>query len=106
MIVTLDNIELNEDLKNEKIQKLVANVIHNIVFQYSSQSKGMSLEERKVYYTLSDKLDEAITESLVVIDLDDNEARLLKKWFRDVKTSPSNLLRKIEDNLEKMVDKQ
>jgi hypothetical protein len=83
--------------------EVVANVCKNIMFAYAQGTRGLTGEERKQYNRICKALDEAIKGSLEVVELDDTDAGFLKKCHREAKMMPSDVLERVETNIDAMV---
>jgi hypothetical protein len=82
---------------------VTANVCKNIMFAYAQGTRGLTGEERKQYNRICKALDEAIKGSLEVVELDDQDAGFLKKCRREARMMPSDVLERVENNIDAMV---
>lgn len=92
------NLTAPED-KQRTSQDIIKSVIENVIVSYGQQQRGLDEKERRQYYKIADKLDEAATTKAATIDLDDEYMGFIKKCFRECKLMPNPLLRQIEDIL-------
>lgn len=93
----LETLKLSDDDKKQSVQKIINNVIQNVILGYGQQQRGFDEKERRQYYKIADALDEAEKLSSPSIVLEDDQAGFLKKCFRETKLMPNNLLRQVED---------
>lgn len=103
----LDYTKLNlteEDKKSSPIDVSIK-VINAVLYSYVQQYKGVGEQERKLYYKLQDIFADASLNKIEFLSLEDDLASFLRKVFRETKLTPNNLLRQVEENIEKTKEK-
>lgn len=93
----LEKLNLGEEDKKQSVQKIISNVIQNVILGYGQAQRGLDEKERRQYYKIADALELAEKENRVTIELEDEWFGFMKKCFRESKLMPNNLLRQIED---------
>jgi hypothetical protein len=102
---------IEKELKGTPEEKLPGRdicimVIKNIVMNWAQTTqRGLTEEERRIYYKISDAFDKAIAEKLDSIEIEDNHMGLIRKAFREGKFTPSPLLRRVEEALAETKDR-
>jgi hypothetical protein len=97
----MSKLNLSEEDKKSTPASIVGDVLKTVIVGYSQQQKGLNQPERKQFYTITDILDKAALDNKDKIELADTEMGFIKKCFRETKLTPNNLLRQVEDLLEK-----
>jgi hypothetical protein len=100
LMIDIAELELNEEDKKKSPVEMSAIVIHNAVYTYSQQNRGLTKEERGQYYTLDFELDKAKKDNLEEIEVDDKICGFVRKCFRESKLTPTKLLQKVEQNID------
>ena len=95
--LNLEELNLAKDDKETSVQKIVSNVIENVILGYGQQSKGFDEKERRQYYKIADALEDAQKNNKTEVELEDDQAGFLKKCFRESKLMPNKLLRQVEE---------
>lgn len=98
------NLLLSADDSARSSIELSTLIIKNVIVA-SGKSGGLSEEDRRKYYKISDIFELAVKDGLAEVSLEDDWFGLIKKCFRDTPLSPSNLLRKIEENISNVKDR-
>ena len=97
LTLNLEELKLSEEDKKQSVQKIINNVIQNVVLGYGQQQRGFDEKERRQYYKIADALDEAEKSNAELVKLEDDQMGFLKKCFKESKLMPNSLLRQIED---------
>lgn len=97
LALDLEKLKLGEEDKKQSVQKIINNVIQNVILGYGQQNRGFDEKERRQYYKIADALDEAEKNNAEVVTLEDDQMGFLKKCFRESKLMPNSLLRQIEE---------
>lgn len=103
MMVSLEGINTGESADKPTPVQVSANVIKNIMFSYAQGMRGLTGEERKQYYRISAALDEAVKNNAEVVEIEDQDAGFLKKCRREARMLPSDILQRVEENIDAMV---
>lgn len=93
----LSKLQLTEEDKKQSAQKIINNVIQNVILAYSQQQRGFDEKERRQFYKIADALDLAEKENKETVELEDDQAGFLKKCFTETKLMPNQLLRQVEN---------
>ena len=93
----LEKLQLNDEDKKASAQKIINNIIQNVILGYGQQQRGFDEKERRQYYKIADALEAAEKSGAEVVSLEDDQMGFLKKCFRESKLMPNTLLRQIED---------
>jgi len=91
------DLPLNAEDKKKTPQELAQEVIQNVILTAGASQRGLREEDRRLYYKICDKLDEANKEKSESVDFEDQEFGFIKKCFRETPLNPNKLLRVIED---------
>ena len=97
LALDVEKLKLNEEDKKQSVQKIINNVIQNVILGYGQQQRGFDEKERRQYYKIADALDTAEKDNAETVSLEDDQMGFLKKCFRESKLMPNTLLRQIED---------
>ena len=95
--LNLEMLKLSDDDKKQTVQKIINNVVQNVILGYGQQQRGFDEKERRQYYKIADSLEEAEKINGETVLLEDDQAGFLKKCFKETKLMPNNLLRQVED---------
>lgn len=95
--LNLEVLKLSDDDKKQTVQKIINNVVQNVILGYGQQQRGFDEKERRQYYKIADSLEEAEKTNAETVLLEDDQAGFLKKCFKETKLMPNNLLRQVED---------
>ena len=95
--LNLESLNLGEEDKKQSVQKIIGNVIQNVILGYGQTQRGLDEKERRQYYKIADALELAEKENKSTIELEDEWFGFMKKCFRESKLMPNTLLRQIED---------
>jgi len=105
LVVDLTDLQLPEEDKQKSPIEISTQVIENVIFNYAQQTRGLSEQERRLFYKISDLFDEAKTKKLEEITIDDEYAAFIRKAFRESRLFPNKLLRQVEDNITETKEK-
>ncbi len=101
MIDTSTMVLQGEDAQSSP-QKLSYNMIRNICMNWSmdeqAKRRGMSEEDRRLYYKLCDDIEEAVETGAETVELEDDRYGFLKKCCK-APSFPSALQRKVDENI-------
>jgi hypothetical protein len=97
LVLDLEALKLNEEDKKQTVQKIINNVIQNVVLGYGQQQRGFDEKERRQYYKIADALEAAEKSNAESVTLEDDQMGFLVKCFRESKLMPNTLLRQIEN---------
>lgn len=95
--VDFSAILMNEEDKKLSSRQIMTMIIRNILNAYITQLKGLLYNERKLVYSIQDKLKEVDDTKKDTIEFEDNEFGFIKRSFRETKLTPNDLLRKMEE---------
>jgi len=104
--IDLQDLKLSEEEKKKNPVEISTSVIKNVIIGAAQASRGMSEEDRRLYYKLCDSFDKAIAENQEAVEIDDSWANFIKKGFKEAKLIPNDLLKKIEDLVAAIKDKE
>ena len=94
--ITTEDLILNEADKQKNPVELVTNTIKNVIIAWGAQKQGgLSEEDRRKYYKISDIFDEVVKKNLESVDIEDDWMGLIRKCFGGF-LIPTNLLRQVE----------
>jgi hypothetical protein len=103
--LNLEVLKLSDDDKKQTVQKIINNVVQNVILGYGQQQRGFDEKERRQYYKIADSLEEAEKTNAETVLLEDDQAGFLKKCFKETKLMPNNLLRQVEDLINNIKDR-
>jgi hypothetical protein len=105
MNIKIDDLELSDEQKKMSPVKMSCTIISNVMYAYSSQVRGLSQSDRRKVYSISDKLEDAGKNTIESIELEDDEMAFIRTCFRESKLAPSDLLRRVEENVLAVMNK-
>ena len=93
-----EKLELNPAESEKNPVELAVTIIKNVILACAMQDnkRGLSEDDRRKFYKISDVLDNAVKENLEAVELEDDWMGFIKKSFRDAKLLPDKLLRQVE----------
>lgn len=97
--LNLEGVELDPEAKKKTANELVTIVAKNIILNYAAQKRppGLSEEERRVFYKISDAFDAALkSQPISFVALEDNWYELIIKAKKEAAITPDQLLRRVE----------
>lgn len=97
--INLDVLKLSEEDRNKSAVELSIAVIKNVILTYGITQRGLTEEERRKYYKICDALETAKEN---IVELEDDWFAFIKKCFKDSKLMPDNLLRQVENEIDKV----
>ena len=105
LLIDLEGLNLSDNDKKMSAIEISTKVIQNVISTYSNQVKGLSKSERNQYYTIKALFEKAVKDSLVEIDIEDNDIGFIRKCFRESRLNPNDLLKRVEDNVDSIKDR-
>ena len=93
----LESLNLAKEDKETSVQKIIGNVIENVILGFGQQMRGFDEKERRQYYKIADAMDDAVKNNKTEVELEDDQMGFLRKCFRETKLMPNKLLRQIEE---------
>lgn len=93
------------DLKDKSGIEVCVDTIKNTFMSWGQKTQGMKEEDRRKYYKICDKFDEAIAKNVDKVELDDDWMGLIRKAFRDAPLLPSKLMRRVEEKIWEVKDR-
>jgi hypothetical protein len=111
--ISLEDIDLNNDDKEKTPQELAAFWVRQIMLMWANQPRVVGNQQqalmpetdRKIFYKIDDKLEEAIKEKKPDVEFEDAEFGFIKKCKREVNMMPSKILRRIEEKIEEVQER-
>jgi hypothetical protein len=103
VMIDITDLKLGEEEQKISPVELVSNVINHTIYSYSQQCKGLNKTERFQVYEIDEQLKKAVKDKLDKIEIADTTCGFLRKCFREVKLNPSELLKKVEENIDDIV---
>jgi hypothetical protein len=104
LAISKEGLNLDEEKDKTPIE-LSTNIIKNVVLLWGNQQRGLSEEDRRLYYKISDAFDKAVKDNLEEIELEDQWIGFIRKCFKEAKLIPDNLLRRVEELIEGIKDR-
>lgn len=106
LLIDISTLNLSEEDKKVSPIVLASRVIGNVLYNYSQQvSRGLLKSDRTTFYAISDILSVAEKENKEEIELADEFVGFIRKCFRETKLNPSELLRKVEEQIDEIKDR-
>lgn len=99
--LSLEGIVVSQDDKDKTVSQICVQVMMSLLNAFSGQKQGLDIKERRVYYKLSDRLEEAAKSNLKEVEIDDEWHAFLIKAIETLKYSPTLISRRVEDLIEK-----
>lgn len=103
LMLETNNCNLQPEDTKKTPQEIASQLLKNIVLLFAQQIRGFNKGERKLYYTITDKLANSLKDSKTEVEFDDSEWGLIKRSFKEVKLEPNNVIRNLEELIEKAV---
>jgi hypothetical protein len=100
--IDLTGINLGDDVTDKTPRVIGAKVITNVIQVYGIQNKGLTEDERRKYYKISDAFEAMTTDE---VQLEDDWFGFIKKAFKEGKLQPDNLLRRVEEKVLEVKDR-
>lgn len=102
----VNGLKLDDEHKNKTSSELSHLVIKNVVFAFIMQSKAPMEEERWKFWKACDAMEKAVADKADVVELEDDWMGLIRKVFREmIGLAPTDLLRKVEENIRVVEDR-
>jgi hypothetical protein len=100
--LNLEGIDLGKDDKRTGPEVTMA-MIENIVLAFANQKQrgGLTEQERRLFYKISDVFEKARVDKSETVELDDDWLGFIRKCFRESTLMPNRLLQRLEDELAK-----
>jgi hypothetical protein len=101
--ISLEGLNLNDDDKVRSPSQLCGDVIKNVIVAYGvrGQNRGLTEEERRKFYKISDILEKAEDS----VELEDDWMGFIRKCFKETPLIPDKLLRRVEEKIEEVKDR-
>ena len=108
MEISLEGINLDPADKKKTPVQIFVDVTKNIMLNWGAaqnNGRGMSEDDRRKYYKISDVLEKAIKEKAVEVELQDDWIGFLRKCKREGIFIPNPLVRRVEEKIEEVKDR-
>lgn len=103
--LNIEGLKLNDEDSGKSPAGLMCLLIKNLILGWGSQNRGLSEDDRRKFYKISDAFDTAIKENAETIDLEDDWMGLIRKAKRDAQLIPNDLLRRVEELIDEVKDR-
>lgn len=97
LVVDLTGIDLGDKAKDTAVERIVANVIENIMHTYSQLKRGLTEPERKQFYRVQNALEKAVKEEAKEVELANEDFGFIRKCKREALLTPNELLQRVEE---------
>lgn len=106
LMISLEGLKFQQE-NSKTPQELMMDVITDVIFAYGSQkpTRGLDERERRQYYKIADKFDEAKKGGAESIELEDDWFGFIRKCFRETSYNPITLYRRVEEKIEAVSDR-
>lgn len=103
----IEGIKLDKQDENKSPGELATIVMKNIILSWASSGnrRGLSEEDRRRYYKISDAFEKALREGLTDVELEDDWFGFLKKCKREAELVPNDFVRRVEELIDEVKDR-
>ena len=101
--ISLEGLNLDAETVKLSATEIATKVIKNVIVAYGQAQRGLSEEERRLFYKVSDALEAA--KDATEVALEDTWFGFVKKCFKDSRLMPDLLLRRVEEKISEVKDR-
>lgn len=107
IVVDTTNLQLSPEELAKSTQAAVIEGFKSIILNYGNQSqrRGLTEEERRLFYKMLDIFDAAIKSNAESVELEDTQFGFLKKAKREVTLTPNLFTRRVEELVDAVEDR-
>ena len=105
--IEIEGLKLNDEDKSKSPIELTTLVIKNIILSWASsgQRRGLSEEDRRRFYKITDVFEKAVKDGAETVELEDDWMGFIRKCKRESEIMPNDLVRRVEDLIDTVKDR-
>ena len=91
LMIDKNDLKLDAEQENMSAQEIVTNVLKNVILSNAAASKkGLTEDDRWIYYKICDKISECLKNSTETIEFEDAQMKMITNAFKQCALMPQN----------------